>query len=221
MSDAPSNSSASPVDRKRVGKCARLPKAIRDELNQRLQNGAIYRELADWLNTHPDRDTWENLRKAGLTGPFNEENISAWQSGGHQDWLRAQRRTDEIKARSEASLAMVTALREQGDGTLHITEANELILASQINEALSEFEPDSLKQLLRDKPAKFFDLANSIASQSNERIKREKLELEFRKYRDLVEETKAKLLAATSAAKHEGGLSAETLREIEEAAALL
>ncbi len=199
-------------DRKRTGKVARLPKALRDEVNLRLQNGGVYREIAQWLDKQPG---------AGADR-FNEENLRAWFHGGHQDWLKQQTRTEEIKARAEASLAMVQAMKDgDGEGTLHITEANELLLASQINEALSEFEPAALKQLLQENPAKFFDLSSAVAGQSNERTKRQKLELEFRKYRDQVEEAKAKLLAATSAAKIAGGLSAETLREIEEAAGLL
>jgi hypothetical protein len=38
----------------RTGKIARLPQSLREELNHRLENGELARNLADWLNTLPE-----------------------------------------------------------------------------------------------------------------------------------------------------------------------
>ncbi|MFN7141291.1 MAG: hypothetical protein ACK4UN_18345, partial [Limisphaerales bacterium] len=150
---------------------------------------------------------------------INEQNLTNWKDGGHQDWLRTQERIEEIAARKEAALDMVRELKQGGE--IHITEANELILASQINEALSDFDPQILKELMAEKPGEFFKLAQAVTSQTNERTKREKVELDFRKYQDVVEERKKKILEVTQAAKSKGGLTADTLRQIEEQANLL
>jgi len=40
--------------RARTGKIARLPVAVREELNHRLENGALGRELVPWLNELPE-----------------------------------------------------------------------------------------------------------------------------------------------------------------------
>ncbi len=200
--------SAPEVHRREVGKVARLPKAVRDQVNLRLVNGETYAAIVDWLTAqgHPG---------------FNEQNVLNWRTGGHQHWLRDQRISEEIRARSEAALDMVRALREDGDGQVHITEANEYLVASHLAEVLAEFDPSNLKTLLRESPKQFVQLANVVIGQSSERTKREKLELEFRKYRDAVEEQKAKILAATARAREGGGLSEEALQEIEERARLL
>jgi hypothetical protein len=77
--------------RARVGKIARLPGEIRDTLNHRLHNGALGKELVAWLNALPEAQTVLAERFAGR--PITEDNISAWRSGGFQDWrLEEERR---------------------------------------------------------------------------------------------------------------------------------
>jgi hypothetical protein len=46
----------------RVGKIARLPANIREEINQRLSQGALAKDLIAWLN--------ERFHKLGKTRPF-------------------------------------------------------------------------------------------------------------------------------------------------------
>ena len=38
----------------RRGKIARLPQPIREQINQRLQNGEEGKQIAEWLNTLPE-----------------------------------------------------------------------------------------------------------------------------------------------------------------------
>ncbi|HEX4343517.1 MAG TPA: hypothetical protein VH255_09005, partial [Verrucomicrobiae bacterium] len=70
----------------RTGKIARMPKGIRDELNQRLQNGEPGSQLVEWLNGR-------RAVKAVLVEHFegravNEQNLSDWKSGGYVEWER-------------------------------------------------------------------------------------------------------------------------------------
>ena len=44
----------------RNGKIARLPLAIRQQLNQRLQNGELGQELVSWLNQLPEVQARKN-----------------------------------------------------------------------------------------------------------------------------------------------------------------
>ena len=68
----------------RNGKIARLPEAVREELNRRLQGGEYARDLAAWLNGLPE----VKRVLAGHFGgrPINEGNISEWRTGGHLEW---------------------------------------------------------------------------------------------------------------------------------------
>jgi hypothetical protein len=169
-----------------------------------LRDGFTYSEVIDFLKPH---------------GEFNAENVSNWFEGGFCDWERKQNRIAEIKARSEASLEMVRALKKDGN-ELHITEANELMLAAQVNEVLSDFKVDDLKALLELAPENFPKLAKIVTAQSSERTKRQKVELEYQRYRDKVEAQKRAIENEIAKAK-EGGLAPETITKIEEALNLL
>ena len=64
----------------RNGKIARLPHAVRLELNQRLRDGESGKGLVEWLNGLPEV-------KAALQREFGgrairEQNVSEWKQGG-------------------------------------------------------------------------------------------------------------------------------------------
>ena len=72
----------------RVGKIARLPHAIRDELNLRLANGEPGRTVLAWLN-----DLYQVkalLEDHFRSRPISAQNLSEWKQGGFVDWQRCQ-----------------------------------------------------------------------------------------------------------------------------------
>ena len=60
----------------RKGKIARLPKTIRDELNQRLADGESGRRLIAWLNSLPEVDAVLDREFGGRA--ISEQNLSEW-----------------------------------------------------------------------------------------------------------------------------------------------
>jgi hypothetical protein len=74
--------------RQRRGKIARLPRALRQELNLRLQDGEPGKPLAQWLNGLPEVQAVMTALFHGT--PIREQNISEWRKGGYQDWERAE-----------------------------------------------------------------------------------------------------------------------------------
>ena len=72
----------------RTGKIARLPKAIRDQINLRLQDGETAQPILDWLNHLPEVQQVLNTLFDGR--PINPSNLSEWRRGGYRDWLSAQ-----------------------------------------------------------------------------------------------------------------------------------
>jgi hypothetical protein len=72
----------------RLGKIARLPREIREELNVRLNNGEVGRLLVEWLNGLPAAQAVLKERFEGR--PISEQNLSEWKKGGYEDWLRHQ-----------------------------------------------------------------------------------------------------------------------------------
>jgi hypothetical protein len=79
----------------RNGKIARLPRAIREELNGRLQNGESGQRLAAWLNSLPEVQAVVAKEFEGR--PIREQNISEWRKGGYRDWLCQQEALDMVR----------------------------------------------------------------------------------------------------------------------------
>ncbi len=72
----------------RNGKIARLPKAVREQLNRRLEDGETARSLVEWLNGLPEVQALVQREFGGHA--IREQNLSQWKNGGYQDWLRHQ-----------------------------------------------------------------------------------------------------------------------------------
>jgi hypothetical protein len=72
----------------RKGKIARLPAAIREQLNQRLYDGQEARQLAAWLNSLPEVQAI--LAAQFDAQPISESNLTHWKQGGFADWQALQ-----------------------------------------------------------------------------------------------------------------------------------
>jgi hypothetical protein len=72
----------------RNGKIARLPRAVREQLNHRLRDGEEGKKLVAWLNESPEVKA---VLAADFNGkPIREQNLSEWKKGGYPEWLAHQ-----------------------------------------------------------------------------------------------------------------------------------
>ena len=99
-------------------KIGRLPFAVRNELNERIRDGAQGAEILDWLNGL--KETRKILREMGgprsspdgraaLGQAINAQNLTDWRSSGYRDWLDDQDRADRIRRLAEVSQTLATA----------------------------------------------------------------------------------------------------------------
>ena len=72
----------------RNGKIARLPKEIREQLNQRLDDGKQGKDLVSWLNSLPEVQSVLATLFGGQA--INKHNLSQWRKGGYREWLAKQ-----------------------------------------------------------------------------------------------------------------------------------
>ena len=72
----------------RIGKIARLPANIRDELNYRLSQGAIGRNLLPWLNAQPE--VQKVMAELFGGAKITHQNLSVWRHSGYADWAAAR-----------------------------------------------------------------------------------------------------------------------------------
>lgn len=78
-------------------KIGRLPFAVRNELCERLRDGATGAELCAWLNGD------------GCVIPFNNQNITDWRNTGYAAWLKAHERAQHLRDYTEAAQHIAAA----------------------------------------------------------------------------------------------------------------
>jgi hypothetical protein len=72
----------------RIGKIARLPQPVREQVNRRLQDGENGRDLLAWLNSV---DEVKTVLAQGFEGhEITDSNLSDWRLGGYRDWEAQQ-----------------------------------------------------------------------------------------------------------------------------------
>ena len=78
----------------RTGKIARLPFALREQLNRRLRDNEPSDPLLAWLNALPEVQT---LLKDQFQGsPISRQNLSDWRQGGFAEWEFRQEFAAEV-----------------------------------------------------------------------------------------------------------------------------
>lgn len=180
----------------RTGKIARASYEVRKHVNELLRDGATAKAVISFLEG------------AGING-VNEQNVTNWRDGGYQDFLKEQSRLDEMQFKREFAMEIV----RQNQGS-QLQEATLHLAASQLYEALTDYDIGNLKTLLAEKPENYAAIVNSLAKLS-------KGALEVDKYKAQVREQKEKIEKALAGARSKGGLTPETLKAIEEAAGML
>jgi hypothetical protein len=96
----------------RTGKIARIPRKIRTELNERLDNGEEAKSILAWLNDMPQVD--DVLRDHFKGALITEQNLSEWRQGGFREWAFRQQfiehACETFDAAGEMDAAMDTPL---------------------------------------------------------------------------------------------------------------
>ena len=78
----------------RNGKIARLPRAIREQLNRRLADGEVGKKLVVWLNSLPEVVTV--LAAEFAAHSVTAQNLSEWRKGGYREWLTEQQAREAL-----------------------------------------------------------------------------------------------------------------------------
>ena len=83
-----------------------LPFAIRNELNERIRDGAQGSDILLWLNGL--KETKKILREL-KSSIVNAQNLTDWRSTGYADWLADQGDADRIRRLAEVSQTLAAA----------------------------------------------------------------------------------------------------------------
>jgi len=133
----------------RVGKIARLPVKIREELNQRLLDGQSGGKILPWLNALPEvkKILGEDFDSLIVT----DMNLSDWRKGGFEDW---QKKRDAIHRTRELAEYAAQQSRAGGasiaDGAAAIASGKLLELLEVVDEATgAKLDSESLVNISR------------------------------------------------------------------------
>ncbi len=119
-----------------LGKIARLPAEIREELNKRLRSGTLGTHLLPWLNGLPE--VRAVLEEHFGNKDINDSNLSAWRQGEYQKWLAKQDDHFTRIERTRELAALSMKLAEAGGGNL--TDGASAIVAGEILGLLEEVD---------------------------------------------------------------------------------
>jgi hypothetical protein len=159
----------------RHGKIARLPKAVRDELNRRLENGQPGRQLVAWLNGLPEVQA---VLAADFGGkPVREQNLSEWKQGGYRDWVTQQEALELAARLGEDAAELGAADRPPLTDKLAQWLAVRYAAAVHVL-AATEANPESEWQRLREFCADIVELRRGDQSAERLRLQREWLALD-------------------------------------------
>jgi hypothetical protein len=125
----------------RRSKIARLPSAIREELNRRLLEGQSAPQILPWLNALPEsKRVIAEMPTAGGHGitAFDDKNLSVWRQGGYEEWLRHRERIAQTKELAGYSIKLAHAAGG------NIAEGAAAMLAGQLLEIMEALRETSL-----------------------------------------------------------------------------
>jgi hypothetical protein len=162
----------------RHGKIARLPHAIREQINRRLQNSDEGKEIIEWLNALPEVRVVIDTEFEGQA--VSEVNLSNWRLGGYRDW-EAQQEALEAVRRFGADAAEIN---QAAGGQL--ADQLALCLMARIAVAWQKVpcggdDPDAELQRLRQMCADLVALRKGDQNAQRLRIERERIDLELKK----------------------------------------
>ena len=157
-------------------KIGRLPFAVRNELNERIRDGAQGPDILGWLNGL--KETRKILREM-KSGPVNAQNLTDWRSTGYKDWLDDQERADRIRRLAEVSQTLATA----SGGNVAGIGCN--IAAAKIMDILEAADEDQVADLSKalDKLRAGENAAQKVAlAEEKNAIQKEQLSLSRAKF---------------------------------------
>src|SRR6266567_6492573 len=173
----------------RNGKIARLPLAIRQELNRRLDEGEQGKKLVAWLNGLPAVQAIVATEFGGKA--IREQNLSEWKQRGYRDWL-AKQEALEITERLREDATEWTA---EGRASLTDTLAFWLVARYALaTRRVAETGGREGWRLLREMCGDIVALRKGDHTAERLEIERERLELEKEKVEKWTDEKLEELL---------------------------
>lgn len=157
-------------------KIGRLPFAIRNELNERIRDGATGLDVLDWLNATKEM---RKVCREQKCGPVTAQNLTDWRSSGYADWLEDQHEADRKRRIAETASTMAAA----AGGNLAAVGCK--IATGKILDIIEEVDPEQMADLaaalVKLRASENADRKTALAAEKND-IQKEQLSLSRAKF---------------------------------------
>ena len=140
---------------RRRSQIGRLPKEVREQVNQMLDDGATNPQVAAWLAQQGH-------------GEFNDMVISRWRNGGFQDWLTYQEHLADRQQQHELASEQAAS----GDQAYHDAGVN--LISEEFYVAFSRLNFDDLAAKARENPDKIVHLLKAFVQFNAYCLRRDK-----------------------------------------------
>jgi len=128
--------SAGTTGRARTGKIAKLPSALREELNARLAEGEPTEAILEWLNGHPEARAHLDAHHQG--SPITAVNLCRWRQGGFAGWAENVKMQDSLDAMTLACSEVDGPARDQLVSRIGLVLLSRLVSQLQAFDAMPE-----------------------------------------------------------------------------------
>jgi len=196
----------------RRGKIARLPQPIREQINQRLENGEKGKKIVEWLNTLPEVTS---LLAADFDGqPITDSNLSNWKLGGYRDWEEQQAALETMLQFQSEAVQLSQAGGPQVIEQLALCLTARLATATRPSSAGGDDPAERLEQLRRLR-RDIVALRKGDHDEQWLKIQRDRLDLELKKFEHQAAIQKRKMEPHVRLPRPECGITDETIAQFE------
>jgi hypothetical protein len=159
---AANNGARDTNDHRGNGKIARLPKALRDQVNAMIRDGLAYQAIRDRLQDagHPE------------LSHISDQNFYNWKSAGYRRWLREQEWRDDMKQTRAEALECIG-----GEDDSKLEHVALKTASMRLYQLFKQFDAIDFSASVENKPEAYTRLFSALP-----RITREALR--YQKYRD-------------------------------------
>jgi methyltransferase-like protein len=173
------------------GKIARLPASLRDQICTMIRDNVPYATIIETLGKPVHH--------------INEDNFTNWKNNGYKQWLKQQEEIDLMQKASNLAIAAATSNK-----AMVVHQASLHLVATQLKEALTDLNTESIREALRGDPENFTRIVNAIARLSEGGLR-------FERYHAEVARNKAIIERELNAAKEGGGLTPQSIARMQRA----
>ncbi len=152
----------------RLSKISKLPRTIREDLNQRLDRNDTARSILKWLNAIPE--VQELLKLHFNSEPVKEQNITNWRRSGFAAWQLRQDFMDRLEILQDESSDLAPAAEKMADHAARLLSIHFAMILSPSSGSQSKRSSHSSSSSYSSSSSKTFYYEDELEDEDESRV---------------------------------------------------